>query len=160
VQAVLVYMAIYMVTVIGAFCCVLCMRRNDRMVEGIEDLAGLSRSNPMMALAFAIFMFSMAGIPPVAGFLGKVVVFVAAINAELYTLAIIGVLSSVVAAYYYLRVVKLMYFDEPVEALDRPLGREMVAIQAVSGVLVLLLIIYPAPLLAGAEIAVRSLSAG
>ena len=86
--------------------------RREQMVEGIADLAGLSRTNPMMALALAIFMFSMAGIPPLAGFFGKLYIFLAAVEAGLYTLAIIGVLSSVVAAFYYLRIVKVMYFDQ------------------------------------------------
>ena len=75
---------------VGTFACILCMRQNDRMVEGIEDLKGLSKTNPLMALALAVFMFSMAGIPPLAGFFGKLYVFLAAIEAELYTLAVIG----------------------------------------------------------------------
>ncbi len=160
VRGVLVYMTIYMVTVLGAFCVVLCMRRNDRMVEGIEDLSGLSRSNPLMALALALFMMSMAGIPPFAGFFAKLYVFLAAIQSGLYTLAIIGVLSSVVAAYYYLRIVKVMYFDEPAEALDRPIGREMVVIQTLTGGLIFLFFVYPTPLVSGARFAVESLFAG
>ena len=137
VRAVLIYIAIYLVMVLGSFCCILCMRVNGRMVEGIDDLAGLSKSNPHMALALAIFMFSMAGIPPLAGFFGKLYVFMAAIEAGLYSLAVIGVLASVVAAFYYLRVVKVMYFEDPVGAFDRPIGGEMVAVQAVAGVLIL-----------------------
>ncbi len=159
VRAVLIYMAIYLVMVIGTFCCILCMRSSGRMVEGIEDLAGLAKTNPGMAMVLAIFMFSMAGIPPLAGFFGKLYVFLAAVNAGLYTLAIIGVLASVVAAFYYLRVVKVMYFDEPVVPLDKPVGREMMVIQAVTGMVVLLFFLWPAPLLIAAEAAVKALFA-
>ena len=160
VRAVLIYIAIYLVMTLGSFCCILCMRVNGRMVEGIDDLAGLSKSNPHMALALAIFMFSMAGIPPLAGFFGKLYVFMAAIEAGLYSLAVIGVLASVVAAFYYLRVVKVMYFEDPVGAFDRPIGGEMVAVQAVAGVLILFFFAWPGPLLAAADVAVRSLFGG
>jgi len=159
-KGVLIYMAIYLVTVIGTFCCVLCMRRQGRMVEGIDDLKGLSRSNPMMALVLAIMMFSMAGIPPLAGFFGKLYVFLAAIEAGLIGLAIVGVLSSVVAAYYYMRIVKVMYFDEPVGAFDKPIGGEMTTIQAASGFLVLFFFAFPAPLVSSAEIAIKALVGG
>ena len=108
------------------------MRRDGKSVEGINDLAGLSRSRPGLALALAIFMFSLAGIPPLAGFFGKVYVFLAAIDAHLYVLAVIGVLSSVVGAYYYLRIVKLMYFDEPAAASIARSGREMKAVLVLS----------------------------
>ena len=87
------------------------------MVEDIGDLAGLSRTNPVMAFMLAMILFSLAGIPPLAGFFAKFYVFLAAIEAGLYVLAVIGVLASVVGAYYYLRIVKIMYFDEPARAL-------------------------------------------
>ena len=118
VNGVLVYLAIYLVMTLGTFACILQMRRQGRYVETIDDLAGLSRGRPMMALALAIFMFSLAGIPPLAGFFGKLYVFKAAIDAGLTWFAVIGVVLSVVGAYYYLRIVKLMYFDEPAEAFD------------------------------------------
>ncbi len=130
------------------------------MVEGIEDLKGLSKSHPMMALALGIFMFSMAGIPPLAGFFGKLYVFLAAIESGLYTLAVIGVLSSVVGAFYYLRIVKLMYFDEPVEAFDTPIGREMTVILAGTSLLVLLFFLVPGPNINGAAAAAAALFAG
>ena len=152
-----IYMAIYLFMNLGTFACILCMRQKDRMVEGIEDLKGLSKTNPMMALALAIFMFSMAGIPPLAGFFGKLYVFLAAIEAELYTLAVIGVLSSVIGAFYYLRIVKLMYFDEPADAFDRPIGREMTLILTATAVIVLLFFVVPSPILDGAEAAAASL---
>ncbi len=160
IQGVAIYLAIYLAMNIGTFACILCMRQNDRMVEGIEDLKGLSKTNPLMALALAIFMFSMAGIPPLAGFFGKLYVFLAAIEAELYTLAVIGVLSSVVGAFYYLRIVKLMYFDEPVESFDRPVGREMALILVGTGVVVFFFFVLPGPVLSGAEAAAAALFPG
>ncbi|MEO1227186.1 MAG: proton-conducting transporter membrane subunit, partial [Pseudomonadota bacterium] len=126
----------------------------------IRDLAGLSKTNPMMALVLAIFMFSMAGIPPLAGFFGKLFVFQAALEAELYTLAVIGVLTSVVAAFYYLRIIKLMYFDDPVEKLDRPIGRDMVVVLGATGLFTTLFFVFPALILNPAAQAARSLFAG
>ena len=153
-------MAIYVIMNLGTWGCILCMRQKQIMVEGIDDLKGLSKSNPMMALALGIFMFSMAGIPPLAGFFGKLYVFLAAIESGLYTLAVIGVLSSVVGAFYYLRIVKLMYFDEPAEAFDRPIGREMTVILTGTSLLILLFFVVPGPLISGAAAAVSALFAG
>ena len=160
VRGVLVYMAIYLAMNVGTFACILCMRVNGRMVEGIDDLRGLSRTNPMVALALAIFMFSMAGIPPLAGFFGKLYVFLAAINGGLYGLAVIGVLSSVVAAYYYLRIVKLMYFDDPVEAFDRPIGRGLAVVLTGTGLFTLFFFAFPPPLVDRAAAAAATLFAG
>src|SRR5690606_5730007 len=143
VRGVLVYMAIYLFMTIGAFAVILSMRRDGRMVEEIADLAGLSKTHPMMALAMGIFMFSLAGIPPLAGFIGKVFVVQAAIEAGLVTLAVIGVLTSVVSAFYYLRIVKVMYFDEVVEPFERPVDRATGVIMAGSGVVNLLFGVYP-----------------
>jgi NADH-quinone oxidoreductase subunit N len=120
IQSVVFYLAIYMVMTLGVFAVILMMKRRNIMVEGVADLAGLARSQPMMALALLLFMFSLAGIPPLAGFWGKLYIFMAAVEAELYWPAVLGVLASVVASYYYLRIVKVMYFDEPAEALDQP----------------------------------------
>jgi len=159
-RGVLIYMTIYLVMVVGTFCVVLSMRRGNRMLEEIDDLKGLSRTNPMMAAVLAIMMFSMAGIPPLAGFFGKLYVFLAAIETGLYTLAIVGVLTSVVGAYYYIRIVKVMYFDEAGPAFDKPVGRAMVAIQAVSGAMVLFFFAVPGPLLAASENAIQSLING
>ena len=156
----LVYMTIYVAMGIGTFACILCMRRKGRMVENISDLSGLARTNPALALAFAIFMFSMAGIPPLAGFFGKFFVFKAAIQAGLYTLAIIGVLTSVVAAFYYLRIVKVMYFDEPVEAFERPIGATLTVVIGATALFTLLLVVNPGPLLSGAAVAAVSLFGG
>ena len=153
VRGIAIYMAVYLVMTAGTFCCVLAMRQNGRMVEDLTDLAGLSRNAPLMALALAIFMFSMAGIPPLAGFFSKLYVFLAAVDAGLYTLAVIGVLTSVVAAFYYLRIVKIMYFDEPAEAFDKPMGRSLAAIVAVSSVLVVAFIAFQTPIVRAAEVA-------
>ena len=138
-----VYMAIYLAMNVGTFCCILSMRRQGVLAEGIDDLAGLARNHPMMAAAMAIFMFSMAGIPPLAGFFGKLYVFMAAVNEGLYILAIIGVLTSVIGAFYYLRIVKIMYFDEPAEPFDRTAGREVGVIMAVAGIFTLLFFVFP-----------------
>jgi NADH-quinone oxidoreductase subunit N len=118
VQGIVTYMLIYVVTTIGVFACVLAMRRNGQQVEQISDLSGLARNHGILAFILAMLMFSLAGIPPLAGFFGKLFVFLAAIKSGLYVLAIVGVLASVVGAYYYLRIVKIMYFDEPTQMFD------------------------------------------
>ena len=160
IRGVLIYMAIYLIMNLGVFSCILCMRRREQMVDEIADLAGASRTNPMMALALAIFMFSMAGIPPLAGFFSKLYIFLAAVQAGMYTLAVIGVLSSVVGAFYYLRIVKLMYFDQPIEPLDRSYGPELRLVMLATAVVVLLFFLYPEPILSSASIAAASLLAG
>ncbi|MFN4089462.1 MAG: NADH-quinone oxidoreductase subunit NuoN [Alphaproteobacteria bacterium] len=160
VRGVLVYMAIYLFMNVGAFACILAMRQKGRMVEEIGDLAGLSRTHPLVAAAFAAIMFSMAGIPPLAGFFGKLYVFLAAIEAGLIVLAVIGVLTSVVSCFYYLRIVKLMYFDEVAEPFDQPLGRSLGIPLAVSSVVVVLFVLYPAPILSGAASAAAALAGG
>lgn len=160
VHGILIYLTIYLVMNLGTFACILCMRQKEVMVERIEDLKGLSKTNPAMALALAIFMFSMAGIPPLVGFFGKFYVFLAAIEAELYVLAVVGVLSSVIGAYYYLRIIKLMYFDDPIEAFDRPIGREMTAILVGTSLLIILLTVAISPLLDGTAMAAASLFEG
>jgi NADH-quinone oxidoreductase subunit N len=157
---VLVYMAIYLVMNVGTFGCILLMRQKGRMVEGIGDLAGLSKTKPAMAAALAILMFSMAGIPPMAGFFGKLFVFQAAVNVGLYWLAVIGVVASVVSAFYYLRIIKVMYFDEPVESLDRSTGWVMNGIIAVSSLAILLFFALPGPVIDSAAAAAASLFPG
>ncbi|HEY9214281.1 MAG TPA: NADH-quinone oxidoreductase subunit NuoN [Ancylobacter sp.] len=156
VRGVLVYMAVYMAMTLGTFACILSMRRKEGMVENYEDLAGLARTSPVKAFMLAALMFSLAGIPPLAGFLAKYYVFLAAIQAGLYTLAVVGVLASVVGAYYYLRIVKVMYFDEPAAAFE-PMPSELRVMLAISGAFTILLFVYPAPLLAAAGVAARAL---
>jgi len=160
VRGVLIYMAIYLFMNVGTFAVILCMRQKNRMVERISDLAGLWRTHPAMAAALGIFMFAMAGIPPLSGFFAKVYVFLAAVEAGLYTLAVIGVVTSVVGAFYYLRIVKVMFFDEPVEAFDRPLGWEMSTVLAVTAVVTLLFVAVPGPILNSASAAATVLFPG
>ena len=155
-RGLLVYIAIYMLMSLGAFGVLVAMRRQGRAVERVDDLAGLARTDLSMAVWMTIFMFSMAGIPPLAGFFGKMFVFKAAIDAGLWTLAIVGVLSSVVSAFYYLRIVKVMFFDESAGALDaRPAGVSFV--MAAAGLFNVLFFLYPAPLVAAAQAAVASI---
>jgi NADH-quinone oxidoreductase subunit N len=155
-RGVLVYMAIYIAMNIGAFAVLIAMRRDGRAVEGVEDLAGLGRTDPGMALAMAIFMFSMAGIPPMAGFFAKLYVLLPAIQGGFWLLATVAVLSSVVSAYYYLRIVKVMYFDAALPGFDtRPTGVSVVL--AGTGAFTLFFFLFPAPLLAVARQAVAAL---
>tara|TARA_E500000331_G_scaffold303359_1_gene305802 strand:+ start:31 stop:423 length:393 start_codon:yes stop_codon:yes gene_type:complete len=130
------------------------------MVEEISDLAGLSKSNPVLAAALLVFMFSMAGIPPLAGFFGKLYIFLAAIEAQMYTLAIIGVVASVVGAFYYLRIVKIMYFDEAVEPFDMPLGKGLGGVITITSIITLLFFFFLSPVLDGAAKAAAALTAG
>jgi NADH-quinone oxidoreductase subunit N len=157
IRGVLVYMAIYLFMNVGTFAVILCMRQQGRMVEGINDLAGLSRTHPGLALALAIFMFAMAGIPPTAGFFSKLYIFFAAIDAHLVGLAVIGVVASVVGAFYYLRIVKVMYFDEPTGAFDRPLAPELKAVLLVTAVVTMFFFLLPDPVAGSAAAAAASL---
>jgi NADH-quinone oxidoreductase subunit N len=156
VQGVLIYLAIYLTMTLGAFACILSMRRDGRMVEEIADLAGLARPRPTMAFFLAILLFSLAGIPPLAGFFAKFYVFLAAVEAGLFTLAVLGVIASVVGAYYYLAIIKIMYFDEPAQALE-PMPGELRLVLGVTGLFNLLYLVYPAPLVTAAGAAARSL---
>src|SRR5499427_4741480 len=156
VQGVLVYVAIYVAMTLGAFACILSMRRDGQMVEEIADLAGLARTKPTMAFFFAMLLFSLAGIPPLAGFFAKFYVFLAAIQAGLFTLAVIGVITSVVGGYYYLAIVKTMYFDEPAKPFE-PMPYELKAVLAVTGLFNLLFFVYPSPLIEAANAAAKSL---
>jgi NADH-quinone oxidoreductase subunit N len=156
VQGVLIYMAIYLTMTLGTFACVLSMRRDGQMVEEIGDLSGLARTKPAMALFLAMLLFSLAGIPPLAGFFAKFYVFLAAIKAGLFTLAVVGVIASVVGAYYYLAIVKIMYFDEPAKEFG-PMPYELRAVLVITGLFNLLFFVYPAPLIMAASVAANSL---
>jgi len=140
VRGIIIYMTIYLVMTLGTFAFILAMRRRDGNVEQISDLAGLSTTNPIMATILTILMFSLAGIPPMAGFWAKWYVFLAAIDAQLYALAVIGVLCSVVGAYYYLRVIKIMWFDEPAGGFQ-PMAGELRLVLGASGAFVLLYVL-------------------
>jgi NADH-quinone oxidoreductase subunit N len=156
VQGVLVYMAIYLTMTLGVFAVIIAMRRPEGAVENIGDLAGLARTRPAMAFFLAMLLFSMAGVPPLAGFIAKFYVFLAAIKAGLYALAVIGVLASVVGAYYYLLIVKIMYFDEPARNfVDMPV--ELKLVLGFCGLFNILFFFYPGPLLGAATAAAKSL---
>jgi NADH-quinone oxidoreductase subunit N len=156
VQGVLVYMAIYVAMTLGTFACILAMRRDGVLVEEIKDLSGLAHTNPALAFFLATLLFSLAGIPWLAGFFAKWYVFVAAIKAGLFALAVLGVLASVVGAYYYLAIIKTMYFDEPAKGFG-PMPAELKAVLAVSGLFNLLFFVYPGPLVEAATAAAKSL---
>jgi NADH-quinone oxidoreductase subunit N len=156
VQGVLIYMAIYITMTLGAFAVILSMRRSTGMVESIDQLAGLARTHPSTAFFLAMILFSMAGVPPLAGFFAKFYVFLAAIKAGLYVLSVIGVLASVVGAYYYLSIIKVMYFDEPAENFyDMPY--ELRVVLAICGLFNVLFFLYPGPLVGVASAAAHSL---
>jgi len=155
-RGVLLYMAIYLFMNMGAFAVLISMRRDGQAVEGVDDLAGLGRTDPAMALAMAVFMFSMAGVPPLAGFFSKLYVLLPAIEKGFWVLAVVGVLSSVVSAYYYLRIIKVMYFDPALPGFDaRPVGLSVVL--AGTGLFTTFFFLFPAPLLAAARHAVASI---
>jgi NADH-quinone oxidoreductase subunit N len=156
VNGVIVYMTIYLAMTIGVFACILAMRTERGTVEEISDLSGLSRTQPVLAFCLAMLMFSLTGIPPLAGFFAKFYVFAAAIEAKLFALAVIGVVASVVGAYYYLRIVKVMYFDAPRDAFV-PMALSLKAVLAVSSVVVMLFWLMPSPLIGAAMAAAKSL---
>ncbi|MBU8538086.1 NADH-quinone oxidoreductase subunit NuoN [Falsiroseomonas tokyonensis] len=156
-RGVLVYMAIYMVTSIGTFAVLVAMRRNGRALEEVDDLAGIGRTDPAMAMWMAVFMFSMAGIPPLAGFFGKLYVFLAAVQGGYWVLAAVGIGTSVVATYYYLRIVKVMYFDTGTAPLDaRPAG--LTVVMGATGIATVLFFLFPAPIIAAAEVAITAIA--
>lgn len=136
VEGVAIYMAIYVTMTIGTFACILALRNEDGYVQDINDLAGLAQNRPFVAAMLAMFMFSLIGLPPLAGFFAKWHVFLAAIEAQLFVLAVIGVLASAISAFYYLRIVKVMYFDAPTQTFPTPPG-ELRFVMALTGFLVL-----------------------
>jgi NADH-quinone oxidoreductase subunit N len=150
IRGTLVYMVAYVFMTAGTFACILAMRRRGRAVEQISDLAGLATNDPGLALALAVFMFSLAGIPLMSGFFAKLYIFLAAVQGGLYALAIIGVLTSVVGAFYYIRVVKVMYFDAPAERFDaRPASLSFVV--GATGLFTAFFFLFPAPIVAAAQ---------
>ena len=156
VQGVLVYLVVYIFMNAGTFACIIAMRRNGRALERISDLSGLGRSDPRLAVALAVFMFSMAGVPPLAGFFGKLYVFLAAIQAGLWTVAVIGILTSVVGGFYYLRIVRVMWFEAPAERFD-PRPMPVAFVGGLAGGFTLLFIIFGGPVVAAAQTASRVL---
>jgi len=149
------YLVFYAVTNLGVFACIQAMRRDGKPVEGIYDLAGLARTNPQLAFALAAMMLSLSGLPPLAGILAKAYIFLAAIDAHLYALAIFGVITSVVGAYYYLRIVKVMYFDEPAPAFDRNIGWAATVVATAGTLFSVFFVINAGGLLAAADHAAK-----
>ena len=162
VYGVLVYLVIYLAMTVGTFVCIMLMRRNGEAVENVSDLAGLSDRDPMTAYLLAILMFSLIGIPPLAGFFGKWYVFLALIHSAaehpwMYTVAIVGLVTSVVGAYYYLNIVRIMFFEKPAPQFDKPLGTVNAAVLGASSAFVVASVIVLAPLVDAASAAAKSL---
>jgi len=156
VRGVLVYLASYIFTAAGTFACIVAMRRKGRAVEKISDLKGLGRNDPMLALMLAFFMFSMAGVPPFSGFIGKVYIFLAAVQSGMWALAVIGVVTSVVSAFYYLWVLKQVYFD-PAEGEFDPRPPSVSFVEGLGGLITLAFFLFAAPVVNAADAAAKAL---
>ena len=146
IQSSIIYISIYLMMNLAFFCCVFMLKRNDEYFENIEDLAGLSKNHPLLSISLLIALFSLAGIPPLAGFFAKFYIFMAVIREEMYALAIIGLLSTVVAAFYYLRLIKTIYFDKALEKYDTNHNLGLKFSLLVSTLIILLYFIYPSAL--------------
>jgi len=157
VRGVLIYLAIYVATNLGVFACIQAMRRGGKAVEGISDLAGLARTDLKLAVLFSMLFLSLAGLPPLAGFFAKFYVFLAAIQAGLVWPAVLGVLASAIGLVYYLKLVKVMFFDEPADALDGETRFGSRILMVLSGAVALLFIFAASPILNAADAAARSL---
>jgi len=156
IRGVLIYLVVYVFMNAGTFACIIAMRRRGRSLEKISDLGGLGRTDPVMAMWLTVFMFSMAGIPPFAGFWGKYFIFTAAVQSGLWTLAVIGVLTSVIGAFYYIRVIKVIYFDAPEASFD-PRPTSLATLAAGTGLFTTLFFVFPAPIVGAAEAAAKVL---
>ncbi len=147
VQSSIVYLTIYLVMNLGAFGCIFMMRRENIFYENINELSGLSKNHPMLALSFLIILFSLAGIPPLAGFFAKFYIFMSVIEVEMYTLAVIGLLTTVVSAFYYLRIIKVIYFDKPKKPFEENYDWGLKVSLILSSILILIYFIYPSMLI-------------
>ena len=143
IQSTIIYLTIYLVMNLGAFACIFMMKRENIFYEDINDLSGLSKNHPMLALSFLIILFSLAGIPPLAGFFAKFYVFMAVIEVKMYALAIIGLLTTVVSAFYYLRIIKVIYFDKPKKPFEESYDWGLKISLILSSILTLIYFIYP-----------------
>ena len=143
IQATIVYLTIYLVMNLGAFGCIFMMRRENIFYEDINDLSGLSKNHPLLSLGFLIILFSLAGIPPLAGFFAKFYIFMAVIEVEMYALAIIGLVTTVVSAFYYLRIIKIIYFDKPKKAFDTIYDWGLKISLIMSSILILIYFVNP-----------------
>jgi len=147
VQSTIVYLTIYLVMSLGTFACIFMMRRENIYYENINDLSGLSKNHPMIALCFLVMLFSLAGIPPLAGFFAKFYIFMSVIEVKMYALAVAGLITTVVSAFYYLRIIKIIYFDKPKKAFDETYDLGLKFSLIISTILILVYFIYPSLLL-------------
>ena len=143
IQSTIIYLTIYLVMNLGAFGCIFMMKRENIFYENIKDLSGLSKNHPLLALCFLIILFSLAGIPPLAGFFAKFYVFMAVIESEMYTLAIIGLVTTVISAFYYLRIIKIIYFDRPKKPFEENYDWGLKISLILSSILLLIYFVYP-----------------
>ena len=146
IQSSIIYISIYLIMNLGLFSCLFMMKRNDKYYENIDDLSGLSKNHPLISLSFLIILFSLAGIPPMAGFFAKFYVFTAVVKESMYFLAITGLLSTVISAFYYLRIIKIIYFDPEKEKYDTDYNIGLKITLSLSTLLILLYFIYPSRL--------------
>ena len=146
IQSSIIYISIYLVMNLGFFSCLFMMKRNDEYFETIEDLSGLSNNHPLLSLSLLVILFSLAGIPPLAGFFAKLYIFKSVIEQSMYFLAIIGLLSTVIAAFYYLRIIKVIYFDKEKEKYDNDHSVWLKLSLTFSTLLILLYFIFPSKL--------------
>ena len=147
IQSSVIYITIYVLMNLGLFSCLLMMKRNNEYYENIDDLSGLSKNHPMLSLSLLIILFSLAGIPPLAGFFAKFYVFKTVIEQSMYFLAVVGLLSTVIAAFYYLRLIKIMYFDEEKEKYDTDHSIWLKFSLTASTLLILIYFIFPSQLI-------------
>jgi NADH-quinone oxidoreductase subunit N len=143
IQSLIIYLTIYLVMNLGAFGCIFMMKRENIFYENINDLSGLSKNHPILAFSFLIILFSLAGIPPLAGFFAKFYIFMAVIEVKMYALAIIGLVTTVVSAFYYIRIIKVIYFDKPKKPFDKNYDFGLKISLALSSILILVYFIYP-----------------
>tara|TARA_B100000427_G_C15346109_1_gene523388 strand:- start:76 stop:837 length:762 start_codon:yes stop_codon:yes gene_type:complete len=143
IQSSIIYICIYLIMNVGFFCCLLTMKRNQNFYDNLDDLSGLSKNHPIISLCMLILLFSLAGIPPTAGFFAKFYIFISVIEESMYFLAIVGLLSTVVSAFYYLKIIKIIYFDPPKKQYDKEHNFGLKFSLTVSTLVVLLYFVYP-----------------
>ena len=143
IQSSIVYISIYLIMNLAFFSCLFMLKKDDKYFENVDDLSGLSKNHPLLSLSLLIVLFSLAGIPPLAGFFAKFYVFLAVIEKQMYFLAIIGLLSTVIAAFYYLRIIKTIYFDDSKQTYDKNHNVGLKLSLALSTILILTYFIYP-----------------
>jgi len=143
IQSTIIYLTIYLVMNLGAFCCIFMMRRENIYYENINELSGLSKNHPLLSLCFLVILFSLAGIPPLAGFFAKFYIFMAVIESGMYTLAIIGLVTTVISAFYYLRIIKIIYFDKPKKPFSENYDWGLKISLIISSILILVYFVYP-----------------